>query len=176
MDGAITEFFTRRMFNSNVGELFIMPTGRSTLCADIIVFAGLDYLMNSMMSCCGLLQRMWRTLVHTYTEEFATVMIGTGSGTDMQSSLNSLVQGFFRGLKDVDTNQRVRMITLCEMDAVRYEQMKNEILRLSTTSLFDDVEATISEIHLPPAPAYRQYDERALVTGFDPAYLFVRRA
>ena len=41
MGGAVTELSRRRMFSSQVGEIFIMPTGRHPIPADLLVFVGL---------------------------------------------------------------------------------------------------------------------------------------
>jgi hypothetical protein len=58
--------------------------------------------------------------------------------------------GFFRGLRDADTEHRFQGVTICETDRKRYDAIKRELYRLSSTPLFDQVEVTIDEIHLPP--------------------------
>src|SRR5262249_38247320 len=41
LEGAITEFTTRRMFSGAVGEVFMMPAGRHSIRTDTILFVGL---------------------------------------------------------------------------------------------------------------------------------------
>src|SRR5688572_794066 len=41
LDGAITDVTRRRMFSGDVGEIFILPTGRHAIAADYIAFVGL---------------------------------------------------------------------------------------------------------------------------------------
>src|SRR5215510_3174864 len=67
-------------------------------------------------------------------------------------SLDALLRGFFRGLEDVDRMQEFRSITICEIDEARYKAMKWALYRLSSTELCRDVEITLSELALPPAP------------------------
>src|SRR5206468_3581431 len=41
LGGVIAEFTARRMFAANAGELFVLPTGRQPIRADMVVFVGL---------------------------------------------------------------------------------------------------------------------------------------
>ena len=41
MDGALSEMIGRHMFSGNVGEVFVLPTGRYPVRADLVLFAGL---------------------------------------------------------------------------------------------------------------------------------------
>ncbi|MBI4228628.1 MAG: CHAT domain-containing protein, partial [Deltaproteobacteria bacterium] len=151
VDGAITEFTMRRMFSGNVGEIFIMPTGRHPLSAGAILLAGLgpfdrfDEEVQRLVA-----ENIIRTLVHAKIEDFATVLMGAGSGRSATSTLQNLVAGFVRGLIDADKEYRFRSITICETDNNRYDEMKRELYRLSSTKLFEEVEVTFYESELPP--------------------------
>ena len=81
MGGAVTELSRRRMFSSQVGEIFIMPTGRHPIPADLLVFVGLGRL-RSLHPGCPPDRGGERpsTLVNARVEEFATVLFGGGSG------------------------------------------------------------------------------------------------
>lgn len=172
LDGAIAEFTTRRMFSGNVGEVFMLPSGRHALSADVTVLAGLgpfDRFSEEVQQLVA--ENVIRTLIRAKIEDFATVLVGAGSGRGAASSLRNLLAGFIRGLRDADTFARFRSITLCEFDRDRYHSMKQELYRLSSTALFDDVEVTFYETPLPPprvAPTVRQ---RAV--GPEPVYLIV---
>ena len=173
LGGAIREFTTRRMFTGNVGEVFMLPSGRRELLADTIMFVGLgpfDEFGEEAQRLAG--ENIIRTLVAAKVDDFATILLGAGSGRNPASSLRNLAEGFVRGLLDADRDYRFRGITLCEMNRERYEGMKAELYRLASTSLFEDIELTFTEQTLPAAR------ERAVAVGAapereDPVYLIV---
>jgi hypothetical protein len=172
MDGAISDFRQRRMFSSAVGEVFVVPGGRSDVCADFIVFAGLGHFdVFSLQVLETVAENIARTLARINVEEFVTVPIGAGTGLDLEQALQALLRGFFRGLEDADHDQAFRSITLCEVDDARYDLLKWGLYRLSSTELFERVEVTLSELRLPPAPVAR----RGAPSGLPPSiYLTVR--
>ena len=154
LNGVITEFSHRRMFSSAVGEMFVMPAGRNELRADYVLFTGLgafDQFNTEVLETVA--ENLARTVVRTDIEEFATVLIGGGTGIPTELGLRKLLQGFLRGLRDTDPNQDFRGVTICELDDKRYEELKWSLYHLSSTPLFDDIEVTLNEIQLPPPPA-----------------------
>lgn len=172
--GAIGDFTRRRMFSGNVGELFMMPTGRHPVSADTIILAGLghfDEFNDEVLQLTA--ENVIRTCVRTNVEEVATVLFGAGSGRSTATALKHLLTGFFRGLRDADHDHSFRRITLCEMNASRYQEIKQELLRLSSTDLFGEVEATFDEVTLPE-PAQFAEPARGLIREPDPIYLIVR--
>ncbi|MBI3390892.1 MAG: alpha/beta fold hydrolase [Deltaproteobacteria bacterium] len=174
LDGAITEFTNRRMFNANVGEIFVVPTGRHLVRADIVVFVGLgpfDHFDDGVQRLAA--ENAVRTFIQTNVGDFATVLLGAGSGRDTAASLENLLAGIVRGVRDADRQHRMRSLTLCEMDPATYDVIKREVFRLSGTSLFEDVEVTLSEIEMP-APSTPPTSTRRAEPGSDPVYLIVR--
>lgn len=175
LDGAIAEFTARRMLGGNVGEIFMLPVGRHPLRADLVLFAGLgpfDTFNGGVQTLVA--ENVIRTFVRTRVEEFATVLLGAGSGLTAAASLRHLLRGFIKGLRDADREHRFRGITLCEKDSDRYLEMKRELFRLSSTSLFDDVEVTFDEVRFA-APAQPARAPRRAASGPDPVYLLVRQ-
>lgn len=173
LDGVITEFTGRRMFSGDVGELFTIPVGRSQLAADLVVFAGLGAFDQFNADVQQLVaENVIRMLVRSRVDEFATILIGAGSGTSVGAVMQNLLIGFGRGLGDADPHHRFRGVTLCETDAARYAEMKTELFRLAGTSLFDDIEVTLDEIVLAEAQAPAA---RALASGPEPVYAIVRQ-
>lgn len=172
LDGAITEISNRRMFSANVGEIFVLPTRRGLLRTEFLVFVGLgafstfdDDVLQAMAD------NVMRMLLRTGVADFATVLVGSGSGKDPSTSLQNLLKGFFRALTDTDSRRGPRRVTLCEWDPERYASMKHELFRLSGTPLFDEVEVTIDEEVLPqPARAVRR---PAAPAESQPVYLTV---
>ena len=173
MSGAISEFRQRRMFSSGVGEVFMVPGGRNDVYADYIVFAGLGQFDSFNLNVLETVaENIARTLARTDIEEFVTVPIGAGTGLGMEQAMEALLRGFFRGLDDADRAQGFRSVTFAEIDETRYEMLKWALYRLSSTPLFADVEVTLSEMRLPPAPVARR---GGVPAGLPPSiYLNVR--
>ncbi|UCF33060.1 MAG: CHAT domain-containing protein, partial [Phycisphaerales bacterium] len=175
LEGAITDFTRHRMFAGNVGEVFMMPTGRHVVRAENVVFVGLGpsdhfgYEAQELVS-----ENVVRTLVRTKVEDFATVLVGAGTGLSTTKSLYHLLSGLFRGLRDVDDRNHFRSVTLCEIDKDRYEQIKEELYRLAGTSLFDDFEVTFDELE-PLPPVAVAVPPRRPLPGPEPVYLTVRQ-
>ena len=174
LDYAISDFTERRMLSASAGEVFIMPANRYRTGADMVVFAGLgsyDDFSEEVLRVVG--ENVARALIRTKVDEFATVMVGSGSGLALEDVLKNLIEGFIRGVRDAGAESWLRAVTFCERDQQRFEQMHREILRLSTSSLFDDTEVTVDAFELPPAPPPEAAPRRAPL-GPPPVYLLVR--
>jgi hypothetical protein len=172
MGGTLREFRQRRMFAAGAGEVLLVPTGRSEVTADYVVFIGLGHFdVFNLQVLETVAENVARTLARVDIEEFATVPIGAGTGIDVVSALRALLRGFFRGLDDADPDHSFRAITFCEVDESRFDQLKWTLYRLWSTPLCDGVEVMLREIALPPAPIPR----RGAVAGIPPCiYLNVR--
>lgn len=176
LDGVITDFVERRMIGGNVGEVFIMPANRYRMGADMVVFSGLgtyDDFNEEVLRIVS--ENTARALARTRVDEFATVLLSTGSGMPVGVVLANLLKGFLRGLREGDRESRLRSITMCEVDSNRFAQMHAELLRLTTTSLFDDLEVTVEVLELPPGPVpISTRPGRTPRPAEDPIYLIVR--
>lgn len=174
LDYAISDFTERRMLSANAGEVFIMPASRYQIGADMVVFVGLgsyDDFSEEVLRIVG--ENVARALVRTKVDEFATVMLGSGSGLALEDVLENLVKGFILGVRDAGAKSWLRSVTFCEQDQQRFEQMHREMLRLSTSSMFDDAEVTVEAYQLPPAP-FTGVDPQRRRIGPQPVYLMVR--
>lgn len=173
LDGAITEFTSRRMFSGEMGAVFTVPVGRNQLAAEMVLFAGLGAFDRFNADVQQLIaENVIRVLVRSRVDEFATVLIGAASGQSAATVLQNLLIGFFRGLKDADPNHRFRGITLCETDPGRFGEMKMELYRLAGTPLFDDIELTLEEVEVPPS---EPPTPRVLEPAREPVYIIVRQ-
>jgi pimeloyl-ACP methyl ester carboxylesterase len=180
MNGAVTEFTQRRMFGSNVGEIFIAPAARTRLRADLVLFAGLgtfDGFNDEVQQIVA--ENVMRTLLRTNVEELATVMFGAGSGASIASALRNLLQGFLRAKLDADGDKNFRRITFCELDPERFRELRREAYRLASTPLFENVEVSFTDLEKiqPTAPAMdvpAAARQAAAKTVRDPLYLMVR--
>lgn len=176
LDGAIGEMTRRRMFNGEVGEIFMLPTGRHPLGAEIISFVGLgpfDRFTDQALQVAA--ENLVRTFVRARVEEFSTVLFGGGSGASPANGLRNLLIGFLRGLRDADRDHQFRRIVLCENDPARYTQLKEELFRLSSTVLTEDVEITFDEVVLPPPMVAAETGRTRALPRTQPVYLIVRR-
>lgn len=175
MRGTITEFRQRRMFSHAVGELVILPATWHDVRADHIVFAGLgpiDRFGPQVIQTAA--ENVARSMVRANIEEFATVVIGAGTGIDIPTAMGALLGGFFTGLNDVDEYQAFRAITFCEMDAARHELLRSTLLQLSTTEMCDGTEFTFIDLP-PPEPEPVALVRGRAVSQLPPSvYLHVR--
>jgi pimeloyl-ACP methyl ester carboxylesterase len=177
MNGAISEVMTRRMFAGNVGEVFLLPTGRHLLRAEHVLFAGLGMFDRFAMETLQLVaENVIRTLVRTNLEDFATVLLGSNAGNDVPQVLENLLRGFVRGLLDADRTHSFRRITLCARSPEKFAEMRRELYRLAGSPLFADLEVTFDEVILPTAVAASTPTETrgSMTVGIAPAnYLMV---
>jgi hypothetical protein len=174
LEGAISDFTARRIFSGEVGELFTLPAARSRLAADLVIFAGLGPFDRFTTEVHQLVaENIMRMMSRCHVSEFATVLIGAGTGQSVSSVVRNLLTGFLRALNDADPRHRFRGITLCETDSARYLEMREAILRIGGSSLCDDVELTLEEVKLPPPVAVRSV--APLAAGPEPVYAMIRQ-
>jgi pimeloyl-ACP methyl ester carboxylesterase len=178
LGGAVREFTRRRMFTGDVGEVFVMPTARSLLRAESVLFVGLgnfDAFSKSSSVHEFVAENVVRTFVRTQVEDFATVLWGTSSGSFIRNALEHQLRGYFKGMADADPDRLLRRITFCMLDDDKYGQMRSALLSLAGTDLFDDVEATISEIELAGVKITEPESRAQRISGPSPAYLLVNQ-
>lgn len=177
LGGAVCEFVNRRMFSGNLGELFILPTGRHPVQADLVLFAGLGSFDHFNFEALQLVaENTIRTLIRTNVEDFATVLLGSGTGMEMVDSLRHLLEGFIKGIRDSATGNGVRRVTFCIRDPDKCGEVANELFRLAGTELFNDIEVSF-ETKILPATLVRDVRPRADASnaGVEPAYLIIRQ-
>jgi pimeloyl-ACP methyl ester carboxylesterase len=179
LSGAISEFAARRMISGVVGETFVMPVGRSSLQTDLVVLTGMGTFAAFTPEVQSLVaENLIRLFVRTRVDEFATVLLGSGSGATIEHSLANMWTGFVRALADTDGEHRFRRIILCEQDPDRFHAIKQAFYDLVSSPLFDGTEVTIDEVIPPPAPESAAGPTRRdrIPGGRDPIYLMVRES
>jgi pimeloyl-ACP methyl ester carboxylesterase len=150
MDGSLSQMVSRRMFGANVGEISILPSGRHPMRSEGVAFAGLgpfDSFTPQVLEIVA--ENLIRTMIAARVDDFAMVSIGANSGELSLAALQRMICGLLRGLKDADRDQRFRGITICELDPQRFELIRNELYRLSATTLFDNFEVVFRERVVP---------------------------
>ncbi|MGH8314268.1 MAG: CHAT domain-containing protein, partial [Steroidobacterales bacterium] len=178
LGGAVREFTRRRMFTGAVGEVFVMPTARSLLRAESVLFVGLgnfDAFSKTSSVHEFVAENVVRTFVRTQVEDFATVLWGTSSGSSIRDALEHQLRGYVKGMADADPDRLLRRITFCMLDDAKYGQMRSALLSLSGTDLFDNIDVTISEIELPDVQITEPDVRAKRIAGPSPVYLLVNQ-
>lgn len=174
LGGAIREFTLRRMFAGNLGQVFVMPAARGALIAEFVLLAGLgEFDEFGPEPQAFTAENVVRTLVRSRVEDFATVLLGAGSGVPVASALEQQLRGFVAGLRLADPGQALRRITICELDRRKFERLRRAARsiapRLSQQGLRILVDESGAAAEPVPAPAQRSRTAAAQ----DPAYLLV---
>jgi hypothetical protein len=173
LGGAIRDLTQRRMFGGRSGEVFVLPVRRLRLATENVVFTGLgppEFYGEATQQLAA--ENAMRGLIRARIDECASVLFGSRPGP--ARSLENLLTGFLRALRDADPDGRFRSITFCELDPQKFDAMRSELYRLATTDLFADTEITVDELRLPDAVP-RSQATRALGGGPEPVYLLVRQ-
>lgn len=171
MAGTLGEIISRRMFPGNIGEVSIVPTGRHPVRSDLIMLAGLgpfDKFRVESLEIVG--ENVIRTFIRTKVEDFATVLFGGDSGVNSMAAMRSLLKGFINGLVDADRDRQFRRVTICETDDTRFSLLKGELIRLSGTPIFKDVELLLEEAVPEPSMVRVRLPDKP-----QPLYLIIRQ-
>ncbi|MFN0052130.1 MAG: CHAT domain-containing protein [Planctomycetales bacterium] len=168
--GAIADFVSRRMFSAAMGGVFILPRGIAPLQAESVLFVGMgqmdEFVKNPDASQKFVAENVLRTLSRVGIDDFATVLIGGGSGQQARSTLANMVEGFVSAIRDAGRGERVQRIVLCELDDQRFGEMQSEIYSMSRMDLFEDF-----DVHIyghPAADRRARLAATAAVTQFRP--------
>ncbi|MGE3309356.1 MAG: CHAT domain-containing protein [Limisphaerales bacterium] len=154
MGGAVRDFVGRRMLSGRLGEVFIVPKGRSFVLADHVLFVGLgafDRFHAALQAEGGEVMRLVcesvvRTCLHANVEEFATVLLGGSAAAGTESAVELFTRSFLDALRTADPQRRIRRVTLCENDRERVRAIRAELLRLATTDMFEEVELELRDL------------------------------
>lgn len=154
MGEAVRDFVRRRMLSGRLGEVFIVPKGRSFVLADHVIFVGLGPFdrfegavgeggTDTMRLVC---ESVVRTCLHANIEEFATILLGGSAAAGTEPAVELFTRSFLDALKVADPQRRIRKVTLCENDKGRMDAIRAELLRLATTDMFEDVELELKDL------------------------------
>ena len=177
LGGALTELMRSRTVSAEAGTVFVLPTARTGLLAEMVVFAGLgpfDRFNSSVIQLVS--SNLVRTLVRGNVEEFSAVLFGGGSGFDVRECAQHLLRGVLGSLRDVDPQQRFRGMTICELDAAKFDNIRDEVYVGCREEFCRDVDVVVRERRLPipeKAPV-RVGDAKPKPAEGEPLYLLVR--
>ncbi len=176
LGGAIRDFTLRRMFSANPGEVFVLPATRSPLLADFVLFAGLgDFDELEPQTRSFVAENIVRTVSRSRAEDFATVLLGAGSGVPVAAAVEQQLRGFLDGLRHADQDRVIRRITLCEINRTKYRELCRAVLALAPVLAGDDLRLVVDESEPLPAASRPRPPRRAAATSGtpEPAYLLV---
>jgi hypothetical protein len=182
LGGAIKEFALRRMFAAQLGQVFVMPSARSPLLAELVLFAGLgefDDFGGDAQSFVS--ENVVRTFAQTQVEDFATVLFGAGSGVPVAVAAEHQLRGLIDGMRHADPEGVIRRITLCEIDVRKFASLQRAVRRIAPALAGDDFEVVVDEtasVTAADQPAAIRADAHTArrEKRSDPAYLLVTLA
>ena len=175
LGGAIRELAFRRMFDGSLGQVYVLPTPRSALLAEFAVFAGLgDFDEFGHDALAYAAENVVRAFARSRVEDFATVLIGAGSGSSVAAALDGQLRGYLAGLRRADPARVVRRITICELDARKFASLRAAMTRLAPQLGADDFELVVDEED--SRPPRRTAPSRVSRAPPDPVYLLVNLA
>ena len=182
LGGRLRDLIRTRTVSSEVGTMFVLPTMRSGLRTDMLIFAGLgpfDGFVPEMIELVA--SNLVRTLVGGNIEEFATVLFGAGSGFEARACTEHLLRGVIGGLRDTDPEGRFRGLTICELDEGKFSSIRDEVVRGCLSDAFRDFDLVVRERRLRAsaaadglASAPRSNARTAAAADSEPMYLLVR--
>lgn len=122
--GLIRNVVVERTFSANAGAVSLLPVSRTSLCTEFVVLAGLgefnrfskDVLTLSFAS-------VVRTLMKTGIDDWATVLVGTGSGLSVRDSFDAVLAGVVKGGLGASLTATLGHLKVCELGNGRYRTM-----------------------------------------------------
>jgi CHAT domain-containing protein/pimeloyl-ACP methyl ester carboxylesterase len=172
LGGAIREFTLRRMFGGHLGQVFVLPAARTPLLAELVLFAGLgDFDQFGPDAQAFVAENVVRTFARTHVEDFATVLLGAGSGVRVAEALESQLRGYVEGLRRADPDRVLRRVTICEINARKFAALQRALPVVARRLDAADIELVFDEAELPATARPRR--RRAAAPRQDPAYLLV---
>jgi CHAT domain-containing protein len=177
LGGAIRELTLRRMFDGSLGQVYVLPTPRTSLLAEFAVFAGLgDFDEFGQDAQAYAAENVIRAFARSRVEDFATVLLGAGSGSSVPAALEGQLRGYLAGLRRADTGRVVRKITICELDGRKFAALRRAMASVSAGLSADDFELVVDEEDTRPAPPAARARRAGAGRPADPVYLLATMA
>lgn len=176
LGGMLAEVVDRRMFSANVGELFVLPTPRHGLAAEMVVLIGLgSFSQFSMKSLRSSVENATRTLLRCQVDELVTVPLGGGSGLLMEQIAEAMIEGLQAALRDAQGRPSLRSLGITTKFPHDYDRLCQSILTLAASSKFDGLEFTLEcEVQAVIDRGPLQVSPAVLITNPGTTYLIVR--
>lgn len=175
--GLIRSVVVERTFPASAGAVSLLPVSRTSLCTEFVVLAGLgDFNRFSTdvltLSFAGVV----RMLMMTGIDDWATVLVGAGSGLSVRDSLDAVVTGVVKGGLGASSTATLGHLKLCELGDGRFRTMAKAATRVCRgisskhpvtidlrRSTVEPVAAPAAPTHAPAVYLLAQRDDRARV-------------
>jgi hypothetical protein len=159
------------MFAGHLGQVFVLPTARTGLRSAFVLFVGLgpfDTLDQHALEFAA--DNAARTLARAHVDDFATVLIGAGTGVPIGRAFSAQLDGWIAGLEASGGAWNLRRVTICELDARKYSS-----LRSAARAYARRQDSGVALRIVDDTPPVRRTKRRraASATRADPAYLLV---
>ena len=176
MDGLIAEITERRMYSARLGEVFMLPTSRQGVPADLLLLVGLgSFGQFTPATLRFAVENATRTLLRCRVDDLVTIPMGGGSGLEAAAGLRAILGGVVAAMRGESGRPTLRGITFCERNASFFAQLTTGLLGLSATAELDELEVTWEQERLAePLPFTPDTGTRALAPEGDRNYLLVR--
>lgn len=175
LGGMLAEIIDRRMFSANVGELFVLPTPRHALAADMVVLIGLgNFSQFNLKSLRSSVENATRTLLRCQVDELVTVPMGGGSGLAMDEIVEAIIEGLQAALKDARGRPSLRGLEITTNNSTDFDHLCGSVLTLASSRKFDDMEFTLDRVVKPTDRSAGVIPATTLTTKASTSYLIVR--
>lgn len=176
LGGTIRELAQRRMFAASLGQVNTLVVPQGGLLAEHVLLVGLgdfeDFGSDAQSFSAG---NTIRTLARAGSQDFATVLFGTGSGVPVAAALEQQLEGFVAGLAASDPGRVIRRIAICELDPRKYAALRRAAEPAARRLSSDELRIVVDEGAAAAGPAPQDEAQTARRTALrnDPAYLVV---
>jgi len=144
--GVLSEVIERRMFSANVGEIFIIPTPRHNIGAEMVALIGLgSFSMFTAKSLRSSVENAARTLLRCSVDDLVTVPMGGGTGMPIRIVAEAILDGIQAAMKDCRDRISLRGLTIATNSIADFDQLSKAVLDLAISSRFDGMEFTINQ-------------------------------
>lgn len=147
VDGLLSSMVQGGVFNSQLGEVSLLPASRHRSLAQLILVAGLGAINRFAPPAIEVVgENLARMLVTTRIAELATVPIGAAAGVSIKDFVVRFLTGFLRGLGEADGARTVRKLSIVEIGEERHAALLGETRGLDSEHFFDGLgfEATVT--------------------------------
>lgn len=175
LEGMLAEIIDRRMFSANIGEVFILPTPRHGLKAEMVVLIGLGtFEQFSMQSLRSSVENAVRTLLRCNVDELVTVPLGGGSGLRMDHIAEAMIEGVNSAIKDARGRPSLRSLVITTINKRDHDELCRSTLLLAASDKFGGVEFTVEREVQERGDRGQGSPATELVSTRATTYLFVR--
>ena len=132
LDGLLSRELENRMIDGRAGSTIHVSVPAERGLFGGLFMVGLGFIRDFLPQTLDLAgEKLAQCLVQAHVFELATIPIGLNSGLSVKQSVENFLTGFLRGLRTADETRAFRKVMLCEVQADRYAELRNELEALT---------------------------------------------